>query len=193
MGQNTIEIGKRLIAAKAAEGTPVEDMTVKNLREEVAKWKTAYEQKKSEVENLFHDNEKLKSENARLEKIRGSLTDTLDCMRKNIDKLIIEKNSLEEQLKNQEPQVVEKIVEKIPEAYANTKMDLSTALSKVDDLQTQLDKAIKNVEKLKKWLAENNKIYLKNFFLNKIYLKISFSKNYKSRYNAIFKFSISKT
>ena len=116
----------------------------------MAKWKTDYEQKKSEVENLFHDNENLKSENARLEKIRGSLIDTLDGTRKNIDKLIIEKNSLEEELKNQEPQVVEKIVEKIPEDYTNTKLDLTAALSKVDDLQSQLDKAIKNVEKLKK-------------------------------------------
>ena len=141
---------EKFIAAKAAEDTPVETMKVKELRDEVAKWKTDYEQKKSEVENLFHDNENLKSENARLEKIRGSLIDTLDGTRKNIDKLIIEKNSLEEELKNQEPQVVEKIVEKIPEDYTNTKMDLTAALSKVDDLQSQLDKAIKNVEKLKK-------------------------------------------
>ena len=50
---------EKFIAAKAAEGTPVEDMTVKNLRDEVVKWKTDYEQKKSEVENLFHENERL--------------------------------------------------------------------------------------------------------------------------------------
>ena len=147
-----------------AEGTPVETMKVKELQEEVAKWKADFDKQKSEVENLFHDNENLKSENARLEKIRGSLIDTLDGTRKNIDKLIIEKNSLEEELKNQEPQVVEKIVEKIPEDYTNTKMDLTAALSKVDDLQSQLDKAIKNVEKLKK---TNKRLERKQYTLPK--------------------------
>ena len=155
---------EKFIAAKAAEGTPVDTMKVKELQEEVAKWKADFDKQKSEVENLFHDNENLKSENARLEKIRGSLIDTLDGTRKNIDKLIIEKNSLEEELKNQEPQVVEKIVEKIPEDYANTKMDLTAALSKVDDLQSQLDKAIKNVEKLKK---TNKRLERKQYTLPK--------------------------
>ena len=44
---------EKFIAAKTADGNPVEDMTIKALREEVAKWKSDYEQKKSEVENLF--------------------------------------------------------------------------------------------------------------------------------------------
>ena len=52
---------EKFIAAKAAENNPVEDMTIKNLRDEVAKLKANYEQKKSEVENLFHENENLKS------------------------------------------------------------------------------------------------------------------------------------
>ena len=51
---------EKFIEEKAAEGNPVEDMTVKKLRDEVAKWKADYERKKSEVENLFHDNENLK-------------------------------------------------------------------------------------------------------------------------------------
>ena len=127
---------EKFIAAKSAEGNPVEDMTVKNLRDEVAKWKTDYEQKKSEVENLFHDNENLKS----------AINDT----RKTVDALTIEKNELEQQLKNQEPIVVEKIIEKIPDDYADTKSELSAAVAKAEDLQIQLDKAMKNVEKLKK-------------------------------------------
>ena len=57
---------EKFIAAKAAENNPVEEMTIKNLRDEVAKLKANYEQKKSEVENLFHENENLKSENVRL-------------------------------------------------------------------------------------------------------------------------------
>ncbi len=153
---------EKFIAEKAAEGTPVEEMTVKNLRDEVAKWKTDYEQKKSEVENLFHDNENLKSENERLEKIRGSLNNAINDTRKAVDALIIEKNSLEQQLKNQEPTVVEKIIEKIPDDYVNTKSELSAAVAKVDDLQTQLDKAMKNVEKLKK---TNERLERKQYIL----------------------------
>ena len=141
---------EKFIAEKKAEGNPVEDMTVKNLRDEVAKWKADYEQKKSEVENLFHDNESLKSENERLEKIRGSLNNAINDTRKTVDALIIEKNELEQQLKNQEPIVVEKIIEKIPDDYANTKSELAVAVAKAENLQIQLDKAMKNVEKLKK-------------------------------------------
>ena len=133
---------EKFITAKAAENNPVEEMTVKNLRDEVAKWKADYEQKKSEVENLFHDNENLKSENERLEKIRGSLNGAINDTRKVVDKLIIETNSLEQQLKNQEPTVVEKIIEKIPDDYADTKFELSVAITKAENLQIQLDKAI---------------------------------------------------
>ncbi len=151
---------EKFIEAKAAEGNPVEDMTIKNLRDEVAKWKTDYEQKKSEVENLFRDNKNLKAENAWLEKNRGDL----ESARKTVDKLIMERDSLQEQLKNQEPTVVEKIVEKIPDDYINTKTELTAALSKAEDLQSQLDKAMKNVEKLKK---TNERLARKQYTLQK--------------------------
>ena len=44
-----------------------------------------------------------------------------------------------------------------------------------------------------KRLVKNNLIYLQIFFLNKIYLKISFNKIYKSHRNAIFIFWTYKT
>ena len=116
---------EKFIASKAAENNPVEDMTVKNLRDEVAKWKTDYEKKKSEVENLFHDNENLKSENERLEKIRGSLNNAINDTRKTVDALTIEKNSLEQQLKNQKP------IEKLPDDYEPTKKERDELQSKM--------------------------------------------------------------
>lgn len=141
---------EKFIAEKTAEGNPAENMTIKELREEVAKWKADYEQKKSEVEDLFAKNEKLQEDKHNFAQIVKDSTDNVIKMKTDIDKLTAEKNELEQQLKNQEPQVVEKIIEKIPDDYAETKSELTDALSKVDDLQSQLDKAIKNVEKLKK-------------------------------------------
>lgn len=49
---------EKFIAEKAAEGTPVEDMTIKTLREEVAKWKATAETEKAKTENLFAKFEK---------------------------------------------------------------------------------------------------------------------------------------
>lgn len=149
---------EKFIDAKKAENNPVEDMTVKNLREEVAKWKADYEQEKSKTENLFHDNENLKSENARLEKIRGSLNEAINDTRKVVDGLIIEKNSLEEQLKNQKP--VEKIV--APEDYESTKKQLAEKKVEVAELEKKLAekdttievKTSEELDNAKKELAE---------------------------------------
>ena len=155
---------KKFIAAKAAEGTPVEDMTVQNLREEVAKWKSDYEQKKSEVENLFSEIETYKEKISEAELDRDGAKAALKVATEESVKLCDENAKLQEELKNQEPQIVEKIVEKIPDDYTDTKYDLSVALSKVDELQTQLGKAMKNVEKLKK---TNERLERKQYTLPK--------------------------
>ena len=147
---------EKFIAEKKAEGNPVEDMTVKNLQAEVAKWKADYEQKKSEVENLFHDNENLKSENERLEKIRGSLNNAINDTRKTVDALTIEKNDLEQQLKNQKP------IEKLPDDYEPTKKERDELKEKIAVLEKQLkEKPIdiateypKDYEPMKKELAK---------------------------------------
>ena len=108
---------EKFISEKATEGNPVEDMTVKKLREEVAKYKADYEQKNSEVENLFVE--------------KSNLESTVKTMQNNFDKLTSEKKQLEkdnadlnqrvddvmehsiklqEQLENQKP--IEKLVER---------------------------------------------------------------------------------
>ena len=106
---------EKFIAAKKAENNPVEDMTVKNLRDEVAKWKADYEQKKSEVENLFVE--------------QSSLQSTVQTMQKNFDKLTSEKNSLEQQLKNQKP------IEKLPDDYEPMKKELAELQDKISQLE----------------------------------------------------------
>lgn len=73
MAGHAVEIEKCLIEAKKAENNPVDEMTVKNLRKKVAKWKADYEHKKSEVENLFVE--------------QSSLQATVQTMQKNFDKL----------------------------------------------------------------------------------------------------------
>ncbi len=116
---------EKFIAEKAAEGTPVEDMTVKNLREEVAKWKADFEKQKSEVENLFSDKTELERKNSILQK-------NYDDKRDAINKLTVEKNNLQEQLKNQTP------IEKLPDDYEPLKKEREQLQTKIAQLQKQL-------------------------------------------------------
>ena len=53
---------EKFIAEKTAEGKPVEDMTVKQLRAEVAEYKAKLEKKNSEVTDLFAENKKLQED-----------------------------------------------------------------------------------------------------------------------------------
>lgn len=75
---------EKFIEAKTAEGTPVEDMTVKQLRAKVAKYKAELEKKNSEVTDLFVE--------------KSSLESTVKTMQNNFDNLTSEKNQLEEEL-----------------------------------------------------------------------------------------------
>ncbi len=141
---------EKFIAEKAAEGNPVEDMTVKKLRAEVAAKNEELSKKKSEVEDLFSQVKQAQKEKSDIQEDFGRLQAKFKASEDLTHKYHIERDELQRQLENQKPQVVEKIIEKFPDDYAETKSELTNALSKVDDLQTQLDKAIKNVEKLKK-------------------------------------------
>ena len=199
-GQNTIEIGKRLIAAKkiVAHGDwqnwlennfnlsqstaqrfmncaerfgnsatlrnlnysqmiqllslPAEE--VKQLRDEVAKWKSDYEQKKSEVENLFAKNEKLQEDKNNMALLVKDSTDNVIKMKADVDKLTAEKNNLESQLKNQKP------IEKLPDDYEPLKKERDELQGKISQLEKQLqEKPIEvqvpsDYEKTKKELAE---------------------------------------
>lgn len=60
---------EKFIAEKTAKGTPVEDMTVKQLRAEVAEYKAQLEQKNSEVTDLFAENERLKEDKSKLAQV----------------------------------------------------------------------------------------------------------------------------
>ena len=145
---------EKFIAEKAAEGNPVEDMKVKQLRDEVAKWKSDYEQKKSEVENLFAKNEKLQEDKNNMALLVKDSTDNVIKMKADVDKLTAEKNNLESQLKNQKP------IEKLPDDYEPLKKERDELQGKISQLEKQLqEKPIEvqvpsDYEKTKKELAE---------------------------------------
>jgi phage pi2 protein 07 len=115
---------EKFIAEKAAEGTPVEDMTVKKLREEVAKYKANCDAEKAKVENLFE-------ELAQAKKTNAGLKDTLNGTRKVLDKRTIQVNELEQKLKNQKP------VEVLPADYEANKRKIAELSNKISQLQQQ--------------------------------------------------------
>lgn len=141
---------EKFIAEKAAEGTPVEDMSVRKLNEEIR-------QRKQKFEDVQSDKT---AEISRLEKIRDSLTDSLNQTRGTVDKLTIEKNLLESQLKEKsKPEVVTVEVEKevMPEDYQSIKAANATLMSDLRDRQQLLTEATAKVQSLQEQLEKNNK------------------------------------
>ena len=158
---------EKFIEEKLAEGKAAADMTIKQLREEIKSWK---QQAQDTANNSA-------AEIQRLQKIQTSLNDTLAGTRKNIDKLIIEKNLLEEQLKeSKKPETITVEVEVPPKDYqeikeSNWKMsseldkkesELQTALKNLADTQDKLNSVNKTIEKLKK---ANERLERKQFEL----------------------------
>ncbi len=129
---------EKFIAAKAAEGKPVEDMTIKNLRAEIKEWKGRAETLEAEYQQL---GESVKTVNEEASKYRGER-----------DKLAAELTKLQ----SQKPITVEKV----PDDYAENKRELETLRQKISDLQEKLDaKTVETVppadyEETKKQLAE---------------------------------------
>lgn len=108
------------IEAKAAAGTPVEDMTVKKLREEVQQWK-------DKAEKANEDNERGKTYNV--------------AIRKDRDRLKAALYDAEQKLQKQ-PQVIIQP----PDDYEQVKLDLAKLRNEKAALQKKLDATVRNVE-----------------------------------------------
>ena len=106
------------IAEKAAEGNPVENMTIKQEREEIKKYK-------AKIAQLDKDNQKLQAENGRLQA-------KIDAVDKLATQYHVERDILQEQLENQKPITVE------PNDYQQLKKAEIQLQNKIDALQKQL-------------------------------------------------------
>lgn len=108
------------IEAKAAEGNPVENMTIKTLREEVQQWK-------DKAEKANEDNERGKTYNVAIRKDRDRLKTAL--------------YEAEQKLQKQ-PQVIIQP----PDDYEQVKQDLAKLRNEKAALQKKLDATVRNVE-----------------------------------------------
>ena len=134
---------EKFIDEKAVEGRAVEDMTVQELRAEVRIYKmkladkdtalssnkTLHEKETDELKSEIAD---LKEDNTRLEKIRKSLCDKDNATREVISKLTVEKNELEQRLKN------EKTVAVLPDDYEQLKQAKEELGNKISALEKRL-------------------------------------------------------
>lgn len=109
------------IEAKAAEGTPVEDMTVKKLREEVEQWKSKAEVNASAVNEKERRISQMASNFNNLQNEKAQLQRDLD--------------DAHNQLKNQKPVI------QPPADYEQTKRDLARLRDEKTALQKKLDAA----------------------------------------------------
>lgn len=119
---------EKFIEEKAAEGNPIENMTIKTLREEIAKYKADAEAEKAKVENLFAELEKEKTRSAQSEQTFKNQSSQIN----NQASLI---QQLQRQIDNQKPVTVE--VE--PADYQQLKNSQAELQNKVDALKKELD------------------------------------------------------
>ena len=131
---------ENFIAEMATDGHPIEDMTVKTLREQVAKWKSDYEKKNSEVEKLAGDKEGLsqlvtdsKNKLAELQAENVELNKRVDDVMEHSAKLQSENEELKMQLETQEPMI------ELPDDYEPLKKERDDLQHRVEELEKQLE------------------------------------------------------
>ena len=137
---------EKFIAEKSAEGTPVEDMTVKKLREEIKEWKSRAEKAESDfkaseiasdikdgqLENLSEEYEKLKNTyKAECERMGGFMTEHADLLEER-EKLSDEVAELQNKLANRAT------VEVPPADYAQLKTENAELKSETENLQKEI-------------------------------------------------------
>ena len=141
---------ENFIEQKAAEGTPVENMTVKQLRADVKKWK--------------NESEKLQKELAETDKLQrhyqSLYSAEFEHARENACKvtdLQMEKSKLQAEitnLKNQPPQVIERTETIIPPDYVATKQANAELQELVDELEEKDEENQKIIENLQNQVSD---------------------------------------
>jgi len=127
---------EKFIAEKAAAGTPVENMTIKQLRADVKKYK--------------QDKEAIGYELERMQKINQSNVTRADKAEAKIQKLLVEN----EKLKKQPPQVIETVKTITPPNYVETVQRAEDLQQQVDQLLEQNEQAQKTIDDLQEQVLE---------------------------------------
>lgn len=130
------------IADKAAEGSPVQNMSVKKLRQEIKLWKGKANEKDAEIDNLHDQNQKLQ--------------ERIDLQHKIAESNAGEFFKLRAQYQQLQQQ---KTVEVFPPDYEDNKQQISDLQAKITELQDKLAQSIVEVvpndyEQIKKQLAD---------------------------------------
>lgn len=126
---------EKFIADKAAEGNPVEDMTIKTLRAEIKNWKAQADKNKQEaqkkdaeienqvaqINNLRNENVKLLEENAEAEAAKKKVADLQD--------------RIEQLYKELEQKIIEVVP---PDDYESNKEKIVALSNKIQQLENQL-------------------------------------------------------
>ena len=155
---------ENFIAEKAAEGTPVEDMTVKNLREEIKNYKSKLEEMTQERDGYKTANEiadqQLENLGDEVEMLRQGREDDgrrLGEMAEENLNLQADKADLQEKVDDLQNELLRKetvTVEVAPADYETTKTELSETKATVERLQAELNMDLRKFNKLEDIPAE---------------------------------------
>lgn len=142
---------EEFIEAKAAEGTPVKDMTVKKLREEIKQWKAKAEDADKQISQLQADASKSCDTQNKLQTELDTLHFDFDdaksvaaAARKERDAALAAAREAEEKLKNQQLQQLQQqltdrpIEVTVPADYHDNKKALADAQEEIAQLTLQI-------------------------------------------------------
>ena len=134
---------ENFIEQKAAEGNPIEEMTVKQLRAEIKDWKDKADREKKYAEDLKH---RLNSRNAQYEDMVHTYTENYIALRERTD---AERDALQKQIAELQNNPVEIVRTEhiIPPGYVET-------VQRAEELQEQVDQLLEQNEDLQNQVIE---------------------------------------
>lgn len=146
---------EQFIEAKAAEGKPVEDMTVKQLRDEIQQWKSkaevnenALNVKQRELEDASRKVGKIAQDFNNLQAEKKSLERRLDDAQKRLTERYEQETRELAKLRNEKAALQKKLdaaprtVEVLPQDYQTTKKRLAELDTKIAAMQKQIDEQV---------------------------------------------------
>ena len=142
------------IEQKKAEGNPVEDMTVKTLREEIKEWKSKAEQAKNEAFAAANDKRRAELRAEQVERSNETLRNQCDAQAKEIQDLKDNPTVVETPA---DPEYIAKLQGDVQKAEAKTKkanLDYEMLFNRFEDLNKKGGDLMRQHEEDKKMLEE---------------------------------------
>lgn len=131
---------EQFIEAKAVEGTPVEDMTVKKLREEIQQWKTKANENAAALDNANKITADANAQIARYQSVVESISASQTALQHDNEELQRELAAAQKDAQDTKLELQNRPIEvEVPADYYDNQKELAAKDAKIAQLQRELD------------------------------------------------------